>query len=515
MDDPNITMEEYIRLEEEKAQRHGRTFIWQTAIYGKVKYYKDEDDCFTNFETEFPAIVVDDMLTFDATLLCEPTISPLNENKIEFRISFDESDDEDYMVIFDDNSFSYKIIVVDNLKTDSENDNDKVDIPSFPSPEPSVSYSDDLDYFKDFETKFPAIVYNDALTSKFDSLTEPVVIHHHINKLDLKNETSLFECDEEEQNILYWNDLFPLNIIYSDDPKSDKDNDDDKIDITQSSRGNIINIDTKGSNKLLETSHDRIRKIFNVRSFVMELKFNIVGWNCLNNWMPLNLIKNLYVSIGIPFDPKWYYKDGVYTRILLRPRYQVEGYSEDIMHNYEQRLETIFGRSINRVHVLDFAGLTDEKRQTLAGGARRRMTWRQFILALGLHTSEEMAEDSISGREQATKKVTGIDLFYLRSMNRGTANIPYLLAQYLFRHAEGRKSGARLSGGYFIRRLPAYFGLVSDDGLRATRPERQPDAMAGAPEAARDALAVDEGAPADPAPMQAPQPPHAAPKTMP
>ncbi|GKG38324.1 hypothetical protein Tco_0460036, partial [Tanacetum coccineum] len=26
------------------------------------------------------------------------------------------------------------------------------------------------------------------------------------------------------------------------------------------------------------------------------------------------------------------------------------------------------------------------------GGARRRMTWRQFILALGLHTKQEMAK---------------------------------------------------------------------------------------------------------------------------
>ncbi|GKG19606.1 hypothetical protein Tco_0376705, partial [Tanacetum coccineum] len=26
------------------------------------------------------------------------------------------------------------------------------------------------------------------------------------------------------------------------------------------------------------------------------------------------------------------------------------------------------------------------------GGVRRRMTWRQFILALGLHTEQEMAE---------------------------------------------------------------------------------------------------------------------------
>ncbi|GJT27816.1 hypothetical protein Tco_0908091 [Tanacetum coccineum] len=174
MDDPNITMEEYIRLQEEKAQRAGRTFNWQTATYGKVKYYEDEDDCFTNFESEFPAIVFDDMS--NATLSYEPMVSLLNDNKIDFIISFDESDDEDYTVIYDENSFSYKIIFVNDLKTDSKNDNDKVNMPLFSTPEPEVSYSNDLDFFKDFENEFPAIVYNDTLTSKSDFLTEPTCL---------------------------------------------------------------------------------------------------------------------------------------------------------------------------------------------------------------------------------------------------------------------------------------------------------------------------------------------------
>nr|GEW78846.1 MAK10-like protein [Tanacetum cinerariifolium] len=112
-----------------------------------------------------------------------------------------------------------------------------------------------------------------------------------------------------------------------------------------------------------------------------------------------------------------------------------------------------------------------EIRGTLLGGARHRMTWRQFILVLGLHTTDEMAQDSfesywlgseraipdkrglreywteissdrdflgpapsytfirdpvrrlwnmlisysISGRGRAPEKVTAIDLFYLRS----------------------------------------------------------------------------------------------------
>ncbi|GKD33514.1 hypothetical protein Tco_1249023 [Tanacetum coccineum] len=205
----------------------------------------------------------------------------------------------------------------------------------------------------------------------------------------------------------------------------------------------------------------------------------------------------------------------------------VEGYIEGIRHSYERRLETIWSRPVNWVHVLDFEGLTPEMRQDLAvrlrmvytrregkqvmsdtkmgldvadtlcfqlGGVRKRMTWRQFILALGLHTEQEMAE--------APEKVTGVDLFYILSMDRGTTNVPHLLAQYLFRHAERRKSGARLSGGHFIGCLAMHFGLVSDDGLRGLQA-----AAAGAHGADEAGPAAKEGAQEIPAPAQAPPPP--------
>ncbi|GJY31170.1 aldehyde dehydrogenase family 3 member F1-like protein [Tanacetum coccineum] len=227
-DDPNITIEEYIRLKEEKACRHGKVYNWETATCGRI-WDDDEVHNLRSVETEFPDIVFDDMFTSQEALSCEPTVSPLNDNEIDFRISFDEFDDEDYTVIFDKNSFSYKIISIDDLKTDSENDNDKVNMPSFPSPEPTVSYFDDLDYLKDFKKEFPAIVYNDALTSKLDFLTEPAISPQHIDEFDLKDETSLFEHDEEEQNILYFNDLFPFNIIYQNDLKLGEDNDDKKL----------------------------------------------------------------------------------------------------------------------------------------------------------------------------------------------------------------------------------------------------------------------------------------------
>ncbi|GJZ28551.1 hypothetical protein Tco_0573198 [Tanacetum coccineum] len=97
MDNPNITMKEYIRLEEEKDRRCGKVYNWETATYGKIWYDEDVHDL-RSVETEFPTIVYNDAFTSEVMLSCEPTVSPLNDNKIDFRISFDESDDEDYTV---------------------------------------------------------------------------------------------------------------------------------------------------------------------------------------------------------------------------------------------------------------------------------------------------------------------------------------------------------------------------------------------------------------------------------
>ncbi|GJX85367.1 hypothetical protein Tco_0336141, partial [Tanacetum coccineum] len=205
MDEQNMTMEKYIKLEEEKARKRGRVFNWKTATYGKIRVDDNLYDL-RSMEAKFPAIIIDDAFTPKDALPCKSQVSTPVNDEIDFRISFDESDDEDYIIICDKNSFSYKMISVNNLKTDSKNDNENAGIPSFLLPKPTTSYVNDLDFFKDFENEFPAIVYNDAQTSKSDLLTEPILSPQHIDEFNLNDETSVSEYDEEEQNILYFND---------------------------------------------------------------------------------------------------------------------------------------------------------------------------------------------------------------------------------------------------------------------------------------------------------------------
>ncbi|GKB63196.1 hypothetical protein Tco_0919382 [Tanacetum coccineum] len=97
MDDPNITMEEYIRLEEEKARKRGKVFNWETAKFGKIWYDEDIHDL-RSVETEFPAKAFNDKVSSEKTLSCEPTVSSLND-EVDFRVSFDDSDDEDYTIL--------------------------------------------------------------------------------------------------------------------------------------------------------------------------------------------------------------------------------------------------------------------------------------------------------------------------------------------------------------------------------------------------------------------------------
>nr|GEW53987.1 ribonuclease H-like domain-containing protein [Tanacetum cinerariifolium] len=68
-----VFSKKFVRLEEEKALRHGQDFNWETTTYGKVSYF-DDVNYFKAFEAEFPTIVFNDTLMSAMKVPSEPTL---------------------------------------------------------------------------------------------------------------------------------------------------------------------------------------------------------------------------------------------------------------------------------------------------------------------------------------------------------------------------------------------------------------------------------------------------------
>ncbi|GJZ65328.1 hypothetical protein Tco_0622024 [Tanacetum coccineum] len=118
---------------------------------------------------------------------------------------------------------------------------------------------------------------------------------------------------------------------------------------------------------------------------------------------------------------------------------------------------------------------------TVGRYTRRRLSWRQFILALGLHTGEEVESLSFARYWSESERMIpekGSLHDYYRRLDVGSVNIPYLLARYLRRFAAGRKSGAHISGGQFVSRLAEHFGLLTAEILRGLTAPPPPPAAA-------------------------------------
>nr|GEX61029.1 hypothetical protein [Tanacetum cinerariifolium] len=150
--------------------------------------------------------------------------------------------------------------------------------------------------------------------------------------------------------------------------------------------------------------------------------------------------------------------------------YQVEGYTEEIVHDFERRLDTIFTIHVNRVHIFDLEGLTKEIREALTGRLRMVYTRAEGHVLFTSHTWRRVFE------------VQGL-----------------LVCEFILEFF----STCRLSD--------TELGLNIGDTMcfqlgRARRPERQPDSMARTLVDVKGVHAEDEGVQADPAPIQAPQP---------
>nr|GEX10949.1 ribonuclease H-like domain-containing protein [Tanacetum cinerariifolium] len=376
MENPGLTMKEYRELEAKRARRHGRAFNWETATYGKVRYF------------------------------------------------------------------------------------------------------DDYNYLKDFENEFSAIVYDDALTSRLEISSE------HADIVDVNVPKKSHEFNEDfETNVTYITNRLP--------PRAQR-----HLWLTYEVEGY-----TKG---IVQDYEHRLAMIFSRQ----VNHVHILDFEGLTDEMRQGLTDRL----------RMLYTGG-------------EGHVLFTSHAW-RRLFKIRG-SLVREFMLEFFStcrISDTKMgldiaNTMCfqlDGARRSMIWRQFILSLGLHIAKEMTGDgfdvywlgstraipdkgdlraywigiSLDGDfwgAQAPEKVTATDLIYLRSIDEGRVNVPYLLA-----HDEG------LIGLTMIAyELP----VIDMDVLVVT---------VGSSKGVEGSPIVDEGVQAILALVQAPQaPPPAASRTMP
>ncbi|GJT33348.1 putative ribonuclease H-like domain-containing protein [Tanacetum coccineum] len=432
MDDPNMTMEEYIKFEEEKAHRCGRVFNWRIAKYGKIRIDDDLHDL-RSVEAEFPAIVINDAFALQDALSCKYQVSTPVNDEIDFRILFDESDDKGYTIIYDKNLFSYKMIYVNNLKTDSENDNEKADI-----------------------------VYNDALTSKSDCLTEQTLNPRHNNESDLNDETSLPEYNVVGQNILYFNDLFPFNIIHPNDLKSDDDNDNKEIDIIQSS-------EDLSPLPLCEQRHPFLR--------YQGLEYTDVDIADFKERLERIYSREIHRVQVMDFVgmPKLM-RDGLFARMVME-------------HRDDAGVVVFTSRAWRRL--FDTRGPL--VKELILEWSQETIELEAVYSGLGLHTGEEMespsfarywseSERMIPGKGDLHDYWRGISTDgdflgppssytlirdpVLRLCHRMMAHSIVGGVRHLKRFATRRKSGAHISGGQFVARLAEHFGLLTVKILR-------------------------------------------------
>ncbi|GJY08176.1 hypothetical protein Tco_0375230 [Tanacetum coccineum] len=246
------------------------------------------------------------------------------------------------------------------------------------------------------------------------------------------------------------------------------------------------------------------------------------------------LIMNLCAPFGVPFDPKRYYKDDDCAIILQRPRYE---YTNSDIADFKSRLERIYNREIHRVQVVDFQGMP----KLLKDGLFARMAMEHRDEAgVVVFTSQAWGGCLVLGdhwqcrRESLVLLGTGVRVkdwincergIYMTIMEGISTDGDFLgppPSYTLIRDLILRLCHRMMAHGITGRsQAPEKICVQLDDTWAwvAMGPERQPDAMAGAPGVAQDAPIIDEGGQAVSAPVEAPQqppsPPPAPARTMP
>ncbi|GJS16458.1 hypothetical protein Tco_0410930 [Tanacetum coccineum] len=196
------------------------------------------------------------------------------------------------------------------------------------------------------------------------------------------DETSLSEYDEEERNVLYFNDLFPFNIIDPGDLKSEKDNDDNDIDIIQSSRDMAL--------PPRDQRHQYLRREVH-RAHVFDFG-GLPG--LMADGLSVMMLMEHRDALGV----------GFFTIQAWRRLFDIRGPLGDSARQILDKGD-LRDYWIGISFAGDFLGTTPSY---------------TTIQDLTLRLCHRFIACSIARRIQATEKVTMTDLFYLRGMDVGS-----------------------------------------------------------------------------------------------
>nr|GEW76734.1 hypothetical protein [Tanacetum cinerariifolium] len=315
-------------------------------------------------------------------------------------------------------------------------------MPSFPSLEPMISHSYDVDFFKDFKNEFTAITYNDDLTSK---LTEPSCCY----------KVRIFLVIKIWMQGLSSHGMGRFKNRSSDESRRHAEG---RKSGARLSRGHFIGCLTIHFG-LVSDQGLRGLSVVTRELLMIDLhelsRLNIcerIGDAC--GWVASGPKRQPDVTANAPEAAE---DAPAVDKRIARLEEDVHELRRSIVRLCRDvdRSITDQGRFTTwmvscMTQLMDASGRTYQAfNSTLVeigldvadtlcfqlGEARHMMTWMLFILALGLHTAEEMAEDGFQaywlGSErvipdkgilgitgwQAPKKVNGVDLFYLRDMD--------------------------------------------------------------------------------------------------
>ncbi|GJX62405.1 hypothetical protein Tco_0295305 [Tanacetum coccineum] len=130
-------------------------------------------------------------------------------------------------------------------------------------------------------------------------------------------------------------------------------------------------------------------------------------------------------------------------------RYEGQEYTDEIIHNFEERLGRIFDRQVNRVQVLDFKELIKETGQAMT--ERLRM---EHIVAQG---KIMIASDA---------DFLGVVPSYTSIRDSLERLCHRLLAFSISGRGQAPEKGIGCLGGHLVARLAEHFGLITKESLR-------------------------------------------------